>query len=463
MKDIDKILQRNSIDDVNIPDNVENKIHYTLNHLENKNSKINYLKRIITAFISTVVALIGSVTVYASFGGTISGKPIFEWIGIKFSDQYEDYKVNVEGQEVIYNETKVELSSTVCDDGFVIFEFDVNLSKEDKEHLRLGESLVSEEELKEAEQKALEEQQEHEKNNTVGYGDYTYTGHYEMLQQGRELINTVKMIVNDDLLGPNHAKYNILIDGEGYYTKSTQTVTKISDYEYKVYQLYFLTEEIIKDKTDFSVTLRLNALENTADKSGYKKLENSSGMYLANTPNNQRRIDMNGEFVVAVSKNKALENTKVITPNCEEVKYRNMTKTIEEVKITPLQIIVKVKTLRDNVSLQCLSYTRNKDYIGVTDFKVYDDLGNELDSLKYETKRTITYSNGKVEEWAPGDIGTYKSFYNAKMELIEYIIIEKNDNTNAIKIVPTVRELNFTDEGTTEETIELETLNIDLK
>ena len=33
MRDIEKILQRNSIDDVNIPDNVENKIQYALNHL----------------------------------------------------------------------------------------------------------------------------------------------------------------------------------------------------------------------------------------------------------------------------------------------------------------------------------------------------------------------------------------------------------------------------------------------
>ena len=41
MKDIEKILQRNSIEDVNIPSSVENKIQYALNHLENKSSKIN--------------------------------------------------------------------------------------------------------------------------------------------------------------------------------------------------------------------------------------------------------------------------------------------------------------------------------------------------------------------------------------------------------------------------------------
>lgn len=461
---VDKKIKRKFQEDNYIPETTKNVINNILRQNRNviinvKSNKTNILRKLITIMASVIVVFIGSISVYAAFGGTISGKPVFEWIGIKFSDQYEDYKVDVEGQEVIYNETKIELSSTVCDDGFAIFEFDVKLSKEDKEYLRIGESLVTEQELKEAEQEALKEEQE----ESGGFQDYTARGNYESLLQGRELINTINMIVNDDLLGPNYAKYNIIIDGEGYYTKSTQTVTKISDYEYKVYQLYFLTDEITKDKTDFSVTLRLNALENTADKSGYKKLENSSGMYLANTENNKRRIDMTGEFVVEISKDKALENTEVIKPNCENVKYRNMTKTIEDVRITPLQIIVKVKTNRDNVSLQCLSSTRDKDYIGVTDFKVYDDLGNELESLKYETKRTITYSNGKVEEWAPGDIGTYKSFYNAKMELIEYIIIEKKDNVNGIKIVPTVRKLNFTNEDTTEETIELNAFEIDLK
>lgn len=272
---------------------------------------------------------------------------------------------------------------------------------------------------------------------------------------------TIKMIINDDLLGANYAKYNILIDGEGYYTKSTQTVTKISDYEYKVYQLHFLTDEILKGKTDFSVTLRLNAIENTADKSGYKKIENNSKLYLLNTPENQRRIDMTGEFVANVSKNQALENTKVIHLNYESEKYRNMTKTVEEVRITPLQIIAKVKTHIDNVSLQSLTSTRNKNYTGITDFDVYDNLGNKLESLKYETKRTITYADGKVEEWATGDIGTYKSFYNAQMDLIEYIIVEKKDDLDSIKIVPTVNI--FTDDNFEEKTVELDAFEINLK
>ena len=90
-----------------------------------------------------------------------------------------------------------------------------------------------------------------------------------------------------------------------------------------------------------------------------------------------------------------------------------------------LQIIIKLKTQIDNVSLQSLSSTRNKDYIGIIDYNVYDTNGNKLNSFNIEKQRTITYSNGTTEEWAPGDIGTYKDFYGATMNLTEYIIIEK--------------------------------------
>lgn len=60
--------------------------------------------------------------------------------------------------------------------------------------------------------------------------------------------------------------------------------------------------------------------------------------------------------------------------------------------------------------------------------------GNELSSCQYEVKRSITYQNGKTEEWATGDIGTYIDFYHATMNLTEYIIIEKKDNVESIRI-----------------------------
>ena len=153
--------------------------------------------------------------------------------------------------------------------------------------------------------------------------------------------------------------------------------------------------------------------------------------------------ELNGEFNIEVSKNKAVENTKVIKPESDQATYKHMTKKVEEIRITPLQIIAKVTTHIDNVSSNSLSSNRNKDYIGITDFRVYDNLGDELMSHNFEVKRTITYANGEVEEWSPGDIETYKSFYNAKMDLVEYLIIEKKEDMSSINIVTTVEERNF--------------------
>ena len=130
MKDIDKLLQKNNIEEVKIPSRVENKIQYALNHIGNKSNKINYIKRIITAFISTVIALIGSVTVYAAFGGTIGGKPVFEYAksGIKFFNEYEKYKEDVKGEKLEHDGTTVTLVSTIYDENYILLEFDVKLT-----------------------------------------------------------------------------------------------------------------------------------------------------------------------------------------------------------------------------------------------------------------------------------------------------------------------------------------------
>ena len=44
-----------------------------------------------------------------------------------------------------------------------------------------------------------------------------------------------------------------------------------------------------------------------------------------------------------------------------------------------------------------------------------------------------------------------------------HLEIEKPENIDNIKIVPTVRELNFKDEGPREKTVELNALEINLK
>lgn len=426
MNNIEDLLEKASKKDINIPPKIEYKIQYALKH-KNKSNWGYSIKKLITIIASLVIVLIGSVSVYAAFGGTIAGKPIMEWIGIKFSDEYDNYKENVEEQEITYNETKVDLVSTVCDDAFTILEFDVKLSKEDKEYLRLGESIVTEEDLEEAKQR------DESTNSNIMQGR-----NYKFLSESKDTLNTVQLIFfgkeeerGGKITYINDPTCSVIIDDERIWTRTVQTVSKISDYEYKVYQLILLNDEKLNGKENFKITLNGIVLGNIGEK---KKTE--SGMQIINTPNNARFINIGGDFEVNVSKEKTLQDTKIITPEDVEVNYKNMTKKVEEVSVTPLQIVAKVTTKIDNVSLQNLSNTQNKDYIGLVDFKVYDDNNNELVSTFFETKRTITYEDGTKEEWAPGDIGTYKDFKNATMDITEYIIIEKKDNINGIKITP---------------------------
>lgn len=441
MRDIEELLELSSKQDVKIPLKIEYRIQNTLKHKHKKQWK-NYIKKFVTIMASIMVVFVGSISVYAAFGGTIGGKPVLEWIGIRFSDEYENYKVNVEGQEVAYNETKIDLVSTVCDEGFTILEFDVKLSKQDKEYLRLGESIITEEDIQQA--KEIDEEQFNETGKTPAYNH---------LMEAKDTMNTVALIFfgqeqeeyGKTVYNPERT-YNVIIDGEKMWTKTTQTVTKISDYEYKVYQLFLLTEDELEGKENFKISLNRVVLGNTGEK---KKTE--SGMQTINTANNARYINIGGEFEVEVSKEKALQNTNVIYPENAEVTYKKMTQKIEEVKVTPLQIIAKVSTTINDVSLRSLSSTWNEDHIGLIDFKVYDNNNQELSSCQYETKRVITYENGKTEEWATGDIGTFKDFENATMYLTEYIIIEKKEDVDSIKIVPV--EKNITDNGEEENTL----------
>ena len=42
------------------------------------------MKKLITVMASLVLIFVGGFSVYAAFGGTISGKPVIEWLGINF-------------------------------------------------------------------------------------------------------------------------------------------------------------------------------------------------------------------------------------------------------------------------------------------------------------------------------------------------------------------------------------------
>lgn len=405
MKDIEKILQRNSIEDVNIPSSVENKIQYALNHLENKSSKINYLKRIITAFISTILALLGSVTVYAALGGTIGGKPIFEYAksGIKFTDQFEEYKQEINGQKLKHNETTVNLVSGIYDENYVLLEFDVKFSEEDKEYLRLGENMIEDEFIELAHSEIQKEWLREDKEKGIK--------------------NTINLKLNGD-------SKHIIIDNQKYYTGRLQTKTKISDNEYKVYQLHFINNEITGGKDEITLTFKDNSIENMGDV-GKDVVVNSW-----NAPGNYKTFNFDGELNIKLSRNKIDENTKIIIPDSNISQYKNMIQKVEEIRITPLQIIVKVSIQIENVNGDNFTNLMNKEA------KVYSDDGKELTAFTCDLTEKFIYKGKEISEGNLYDIED-----NAKIEISEIIIIEKNDNLKGLKIVPNLTERIWTEEN----------------
>lgn len=394
-KNIDNDIRRKFKEDKYIPKSTQKIISEALKDNKSviykfENKKVKSINKIIAITTCTVGILIGSITIYAVQGGKIADKPVLEWLGvsgIKFSNEYEKYKVDVNEKRIVHNDTTIDLISSVCDEGFTILEFDVKLDEEDKNYLQNGEKTF-------------------EKIKLLFNSEISYDEGLNKYQP---------TFINN---------YNIIIDGKNYWIRprAEQIVRKISDYEYKVFQLYFLTDKELGKKEDFEITLNGIIIGALNDK----------------LKENDRYIEIKEKVSVNVSKSKSLENTSVFYPNCNTSTYKNMTKQVEQVTVTPLQIILKVTSTIDNVSSESLGDTRNEDFIGSPDYLAYDSNGNELSTWYYETKRTVTYQDGRVEEWEPSDVKTEEPFNNATIELTEYIIIEKKENTKSIKVVPIV-------------------------
>ena len=141
MKDIEEILQTAEREKIEVPQKVQYRVRYTLKN-KTKNKTHYILKNFATSVATLILVLVSSVSVYAACGGTIEGKTIIEWLGIKIFDDYEEYKVNIENKELSNNETSINLVGATCDDGFTILEFDIKLGEEDKEKLKSEEKQI---------------------------------------------------------------------------------------------------------------------------------------------------------------------------------------------------------------------------------------------------------------------------------------------------------------------------------
>lgn len=435
MKDIEKVLQRANAEDKRIPQKVHNKIEYALKNLdtneENKGIKSiiqtiknSWIRKFATAITSIIIVLTGGVTVCAALRGSIDGKPVFEWIssGIKFSDEYSEYKEAVNGQKLKHGETTVELVSTIYDENYVLLEFDVHVSQEDKEYLRLGENMIEDEfiELKENESQK------------------------DLLIQEKE-----KGIKNIFYVGFNgNMENSIIVDGNSYCAGKLQTLTQISDYEYKLYQMYFLTQDMTKGNDEITLTFRNNVIRNQGD--------TGKNGGIANVPGNYRIFELDGKINVKASKKRISENTEIIIPEFNESRYKDMTQKVEKIRITPLHIIVTVSIQIDNIDSKNVNNMLNREA------KVFDENGIELTSYTSELNENFVYKGKEIDEDDVYDIKS-NATEKATMNISEIIIIERTENMNGLKIIPTISEQIWTkDSGNGTRQVELEALNIDL-
>lgn len=435
MKDIEKALQRANAEDKKIPQKVHNKIEYALKNLdtneENKGIKSiiqtiknSWIRKFATAITSIIIVLAGGVTVCVALRGSIDGKPVFEWIssGIKFSDEYSEYKEAVNGQKLKHGETTVELVSTIYDENYVLLEFDVHVSQEDKEYLRLGENMIEDEfiELKENESQK------------------------DLLIQEKE-----KGIKNIFYVGFNgNMENSIIVDGNSYCAGKLQTLTQISDYEYKLYQMYFLTQDMTKGNDEITLTFCNNVMRNQGDTGKTGGIANAQGNY--------RTFDLDGKINVKVSKKRISENTEIIIPEFNESRYKDMTQKVEKIRITPLHIIATVSIQIDNIDSKNVNNMLNREA------KVFDENGIELTSYTSELNENFVYKGKEIDEDDVYDIKS-NATEKATMNISEIIIIERTENMNGLKIIPTISEQIWTkDSGNGTRQVELEALNIDL-
>ena len=104
-----------------------------------------------------------------------------------------------------------------------------------------------------------------------------------------------------------HSNMNIILNGNKIFARhnTDQIVNKISDYEYKVYQIYFLNDEKLNNQDEFEITMKDLAL----------------GTNYSKVTEDLKNILIPGEFKVKLTKNKIKDDTYIIYPNIETSKF----------------------------------------------------------------------------------------------------------------------------------------------
>lgn len=423
MRNIDELLRESCKEKIEIPDKINYRITSTLNELDRPKHLKIYIRKICTLVASLVIILFGGISVYAALGGKIDGENVFEWIGIKVSNkQYNEYKEKVEEQIYLENNTDVTLDSTFYDGELAILEFNVKLSEKDKEYLNIGETVVTEEYInKKTEDNTIDvfidgKQLTPEEVKAI-----------EIEEHKDEKIDKIWLSINNkETVDKNgntyieaaHNNNRIIINDTEYYLRQNaqQNIKKINDYEYKVFQTYFIPQEEYKDNDILNFTI--DSMDVLPD-------NNQLG-------ESQKRIHISDNYKIQVKKNERIAQIDNISVTTSDKK---MFQKVDYVATSPIQTTIKITTKLSNIDYNEIINTNNNNYISNINYEIYDENNNALSFYKIELSKKIIYSDGKKEELELDEPIASEDLKDAEIELTQYIICEKNTSALTINTV----------------------------
>ena len=485
--EIEDLLKLTSLQKVEIPEMVDRRIDETLKKCKKRKPNFFlYFGRVIVTIATGLTVATGCIGAYALMGGEIKEKPVLEYLGIRAPQDIEEYKQKIEGQEVFYQDTKVDLVSAICSEGVTILEFDVKLSKEDKEKLLLGESTIRQEDYDNFEKYKEVLRQEAEENAEPGkeeeYFRFKIESAEESLRIKEGLKYTLGLALNTEQVVGKYSpdEWNqdmdmygsIYIDDQGYYVKNWQKCEEISEYEYRIYQMYLLTDNELQGKEEFKITLKNNKLVNLQEiynEEGEEWQWRNDAQWFHRSFDDEyyeeqrtNIFELDGDFEIEVSKKKVLENSQVIEDIDAKSEFRNITISAEKVTVSPIQTIIQV---RHTVTNQTTAKSRNRndgiEWMPMTNyFTVYDENGVELDNIALSNWHTLIYEDGTTRTYDSHDIPQDK-ITNATYETVIYIILE-NTECARLTIVPTEEIYDLVD-GEEVGHIDMEPIEINLK
>ena len=347
-EDIDKLLKNKINSEIKAPEELKNRIKKEIKNIK-EDKKTKSKLRVIQSIAAVAVFSILGVTTYAA----VTKNPILEKMGlIKGSTKYDEISENI-NQDLSNECANILLNKMAADNAYIIMEYNVKLTQE-----------------------GIEKFGKIEQDINSGYKI--------------NISNTVK--INNENIEQT----------EGIKEYSN----KISDTEYKIYQIIDITN--IKNK-------ELN-------------IEISEKYLQAN----DKQTEINKVVLIGATKNDNIKSFETI-----ENKIDNKTIKIEDFQNTGFETFVKISVDIDNLKKQDMDFY-SENYPNHLSFIVLDNNNNYISNNCYNKVAYIQDNLGNKQDiLTTYEEGNNISFANAKAHL-EYLITLGNIDTNIknIKIVP---------------------------